>query len=109
MQLFFLTWLLFGILALGPPAFTFLFMRKKSKKAWPTKINHEYTPKVSVIIPTYNEAEIINYKLLNTIKLSYPIDLLEIIIVDSHSKDNTIKNVQTFLEQHKKQNIKLIL
>lgn len=108
-MLFLIAWLIFGFLAFIPPAFIFLFMRMKSKKAWPTKIDQTYNPKISIIIPTYNEEEIINYKLQNTIKLAYPTDKLEIIIVDSNSKDNTIKEAQYFLDQNKKFNIKIIV
>ncbi len=76
-MLFFLAvWFLFGALALGPPAFIFFYMKHKSKAFWPTKVDYEYKPKVSIIIPTYNEAGIIGYKLANTSKLTYPKDLL---------------------------------
>ena len=109
-MLFFLAvWFLFGALALGPPAFIFLYMKHKSNVSWPTRVDYNYKPKVSIIIPTYNEAGIIWYKLLNSSKLSYPKNLLEIIIVDSNSSDNTAQIVKDFSGKEKTLNIKLLV
>lgn len=109
-MLFFLAfWFLFGALALGPPAFIFLYMKHKSHAAWPTKIDFAYKPKVSIIIPTYNEAGIIDYKLANSSRVIYPKDLLEIIVVDSNSTDDTVKKVRDFSEKEQDLNIKLVV
>jgi biofilm PGA synthesis N-glycosyltransferase PgaC len=109
MLVYYLAMLFFGVLALGPPAFIFLFMKHKAKTAWPTKIDSDYAPKVSIIIPTYNEAEIIHYKLVNSSKLSYPKDRLEIVVVDSNSSDETAKIVKDFSEAQKHLHIKLLV
>ena len=74
MFFFLAVWFLFGALALGPPAFIFLYMKHKSHASWPTKIDFAYKPKVSIIIPTYNEAGIIDYKLANSRRVIYPKD-----------------------------------
>ena len=109
MVFFLIVWLLFGTLALGPPAFIFLFMKYKAKATWPTIIDNNYAPKVSIIIPTYNEAEIISYKLVNSSRLSYPKELLEIVIVDSNSTDDTAKIVKDFSKNEKNLKIKLLV
>jgi cellulose synthase/poly-beta-1,6-N-acetylglucosamine synthase-like glycosyltransferase len=108
MQVFLLFWLLFGVLAFAPAAFIYLYMKHKSKTAWPTKIDDAYTPKVSIIIPTYNEAEIIKYKLTNTSRLTYPQNMMEIIVVDSNSTDGTPQIVQEFAEKNMHLNIRLL-
>lgn len=109
-MLFFLAvWILFGALALGPPGFIFLYMKHKSNASWPTKVDYAYKPSVSIIIPTYNEAAIIGYKLENSSRLTYPKDLLEIVIVDSKSTDNTAKIVKDFSEKEKNLNITLLV
>ena len=46
-------------------------------------------PKVSIIVPAYNEADNIANTIENLLKLDYPKDKLEIIVVDDGSKDNT--------------------
>ncbi|MGD6934615.1 MAG: glycosyltransferase [Candidatus Bathyarchaeia archaeon] len=102
-------WLLFGLLAFAPPAFIYLYMKHKSKAAWPTKIDGNYAPKVSIIIPTYNEAEIIKYKLSNTSHLTYPQNLTEIIVVDSNSSDGTAQIVSDYVKQNPHLNVKLVL
>ncbi|XHH09319.1 MAG: glycosyltransferase [Candidatus Bathyarchaeia archaeon] len=109
MPLLLFFWLLFGVLAFAPPAFIYLYMKNKSKMAWPTKIDSAYNPKISIIIPTFNEAEIIRYKLSNTSRLSYPQSLMEIIVVDSNSTDGTGKIVEDFKKQNPKLDIKLVL
>lgn len=108
-MLFLLTvWFLFGALALGPAAFIYFFMKHKSKASWPTRVDFEFKPKVSIIIPTYNEASIISYKLANTNRITYPRELIELVIVDSHSTDNTAQIICDFQAQSDL-NIKLIV
>lgn len=102
-------WVFFGALALGPAAFIYLYMKRKSSGNWPTKVDSHYNPKVSIIIPTYNEANIISYKLANTNKLTYPRRLIELVIVDSHSTDNTVQIIRDFSTRYKDLDIKLIV
>lgn len=109
MLFFLIFWFLFGTLALGPPAFIFLYMKHKSNASWPTKIDSSYMPSVSIIIPTYNEAGIISYKLENSNRLTYPKHLMEIVIVDSNSTDNTVEIIKAFSEKEKNLNIMLLV
>ena len=102
-------WFLFAVLAMGPPLFIFLYMKRKSTASWPTKIDYNYKPKVSIIIPTYNEAGIISLKLENSSRLTYPKDLFEVVVVDSNSTDDTVKIIKEFSEKQKNLNIKLIV
>jgi len=55
----------------------------------------EVSQKISIIIPTYNEAESIEKKIKNTLELEYP-GLLEIFVVDSNSSDNTVQIAKSF-------------
>ena len=48
-------------------------------------------PLVSVAIPAYNEESTLKATVESVQQLDYPQDRLEIIIVDDHSKDNTLK------------------
>lgn len=54
-----------------------------------------YQPPLSIIIPTYNEAVVIEDKIRNTLKLNYP-DEIEIIVIDSASTDGTPDIVERF-------------
>jgi len=89
-------WLLFGFLSFGPAAFIFCYMRRKSKDSWPTRVDSDYKPRVSFLVPTYNESSIILLRLINLSRLKYPRDLMEVIVVDSNSSDDTVEIVKEF-------------
>ena len=57
-----------------------------------------YEPTVSVVLPTYNEESIIKSRLENLLKIEYPTEKLEIVIVDS-GEDNTAKIAREFLAE----------
>lgn len=51
-------------------------------------------PVVSIIIPTYNEAEVISRKMENLLALHYPKDKLQIVFVDGGSTDGTAELIE---------------
>ena len=55
-------------------------------------------PKVSIIIPAYNEEKGIAKTIRSVLNLDYPRDKLEIIVVDDSSKDNTGKVANGYKE-----------
>lgn len=57
-------------------------------------------PSVSIIIPTYNEAENITMCLDAIIRQDYQSELIEIIIVDNVSVDETIEIVKRYMTKH---------
>jgi cellulose synthase/poly-beta-1,6-N-acetylglucosamine synthase-like glycosyltransferase len=59
---------------------------------------------LSLIIPTWNERNLIEKKLKNTLKLKYPRNKIEFLIVDSNSTDGTLEIIKKY-----KKNFKLIL
>lgn len=61
-------------------------------------INKHYTPttKVSIIIPARNEELNIKHLLKDILSQYYPTHLMEIIVVDDHSTDNTAQIIQSF-------------
>jgi cellulose synthase/poly-beta-1,6-N-acetylglucosamine synthase-like glycosyltransferase len=64
------------------------------KRAW--------EPTVSVVIPTYNEADIVEAKLEDTFGLDYPLGKLEVVIADA-SDDDTPDVVRSFFEAHERE------
>jgi cellulose synthase/poly-beta-1,6-N-acetylglucosamine synthase-like glycosyltransferase len=101
-------WITLGLLSVGVTGFHFLSMSRASRKPWNLKIDKEYMPKVSILIPTFNESAVIKYKLVNLSKVDYPKNLMQIVIVDSKSADGTLEIINTFMEKHPELQIQVI-
>ena len=75
------------IVALRSPIYLVLALARRAK--YP--INPDYTPPVTVIIPAYNEARVIERSVRSVLESDYPD--FEIIVVDDGSTDNTAEVV----------------
>ncbi len=53
-------------------------------------------PFVSVLIPAYNEGDVIERKLHNTLALDYPADRIEIVVASDGSNDDTVNVARQF-------------
>ncbi|WP_042143605.1 glycosyltransferase [Paucisalibacillus sp. EB02] len=62
-------------------------------------VNMNYEPGVSIIIPVFNEEEWIQRTILSCIDQTYPIDKLEVIIVDDCSTDKTALKVKEIIDR----------
>ncbi|MCM3786243.1 glycosyltransferase [Neobacillus mesonae] len=62
------------------------------------KVNPEYTPGVSIIIPCFNEEEWIHRTILSCINQDYPIDKLEVIVVDDRSTDKSVERIKETID-----------
>jgi poly-beta-1,6-N-acetyl-D-glucosamine synthase len=74
-----------------------LFLRRLFKRKH--HVDTSYTPTVTILIPTHNEKETILGKLNNTLSLSYPRKLVEIIVIDDASSDETVRLVAPYKAQ----------
>lgn len=79
------TYLLYPALILILSSFT-----SKNAKVF----TYNYQPKVSLIIPTHNNEDIIEEKIKNTLELDYP--NLEIFVVDDASTDKTVEIIEKY-------------
>ena len=68
--------------------------------------NDEKLPYITIVIPTYNEEKNIRRCLNSILSQDYPLDLVEIIIVDNISKDKTVEIVRSYMKKYK--NIQLL-
>lgn len=57
-------------------------------------INPDYTPGVSIIIPCFNEEKWIHRTILSCVNQDYPIDKLEVIVVDDRSTDRSVEQIR---------------
>jgi len=109
MFLYLSLWAVFALLSFGVVAVRLLILKWFALKRYEVKVDKAYEPKISILVPTYNESEIINFKLKNLNKIDYPSDSLEIIFVDDNSQDDTPKIISNFIKQHPEINAQLII
>jgi biofilm PGA synthesis N-glycosyltransferase PgaC len=62
---------------------------------------------ISIVMPCYNESETIGEAIESLLKINYPKDMLEIIIVDDKSTDNSVEVIKKYQERYK--NVRLIV
>ena len=60
----------------------------------PVKIDPEYTPGVTIIIPCFNEETWIEKTIISCVNQDYPIDKLEVLVVDDCSTDKSAEMIQ---------------
>lgn len=75
----------------GYPALIYLVSRLR-----PRPFQRGGEPTVTLLVPVYNEEEVIEAKIANTLALDYPLDRLEILIVSDGSTDGTEEIVRRF-------------
>jgi len=101
---FILCFFSFGVLGLH-----FILMGKEASRPWRLRIDKSYTPKVSILVPTYNESDIIYFKLINVNKIDYPKEKIQVTVVDSNSDDGTLDIVNAFVKQHPEVDIEVLV
>lgn len=62
-------------------------------------INPDFTPGVSIIIPCFNEEEWIRKTILGCLNQYYPLNKLEVIIIDDGSSDNSRKVIKETVDE----------
>lgn len=67
----------------------------------PIPIDKDFTPGVTIIIPCFNEEQWIQRTISGCINQDYPIDKLEVIIVDDCSSDQSFERIKEFVEELK--------
>jgi len=90
-----------------PLAYYYYAKTRWLPKPWNIKIDENYRPKVTIILPTYNEEKIIKERLENLYNQTYPKELMDIVIVDS-SNDKTAEIVETWYNNNNDIKITLI-
>jgi hyaluronan synthase len=67
----------------------------------PIPIDRDFTPGVTIIIPCFNEEKWIKRTILGCINQDYPIDKLEVIVVDDSSNDQSLEKIREIVEDLK--------
>lgn len=63
----------------------------------PKKVDPDYTPGVSVIIPCFNEEKWIQRTILSCVNQNYPANQLEVIVVDDRSTDASVEQIKDII------------
>ena len=66
-------------------------------------VDPEYTPGVSIIVPCFSEERWIQKTIASCLNQEYPLDKLEVIIVDDHSNDNSVQKIEEIISVLKKE------
>ncbi len=69
----------------------------------PVPLDTKYTPGVTIVIPCFNEEQWIKRTIISCVNQNYPIDKLEVIIVDDCSNDKSVEKIKEVIEELKKE------
>lgn len=103
-----IVWLLLSVFFLGTPTLYYLYLNSFSTKPWKLRIDKEHRPPITIIVPAYNEERTIGLKLRNLVKVNYPNEKIQILVVNDASDDGTKEQVCDFVNRFSSRNIKLI-
>lgn len=92
----FLGLLLYTYIGYGVIASIVAFIQSIIKKSDDLPALHTHLPKVTLVIPAYNEEAILFTKLKNSCSLDYPTQLLKIILITDGSTDNSTTIAKSF-------------
>ena len=74
------------------------YHQKRKLKKHPPKLDTNYEPFVSILIPAHNEESVIEDTVLNILSLDY--NKYEIIVIDDRSTDNTVLVLDKLSKKH---------
>jgi len=90
-SLFELEWTYWVVAAYGLVVTSFMVFRLVSAYIYKPIPDRGYRPKVSIIIPVYNEECVIGNTIDAILKSDYPKDKMELVVVDDKSSDNSLE------------------
>lgn len=90
--IFWISFLLLFWVYFGYPLVIFLWAKFYSRPVQKAAI----TPSLTLLIPVYNEGDVIRQKLENSISLDYPADRFEVLVVNDGSDDDTPEILEEF-------------
>ncbi len=89
-------WLTLLFVFLGASIGYYSYLRIALRRNWNLRIDKTNMPKVTVMVPIYNEEKTIGLKLENLAKLEYPDEKLQILLVNDSSNDGTLDEIANF-------------
>lgn len=93
---------------LGAYLVYYLYIKKYVRKPWDIRVDDNFEPEISILVPVHNEEANIEAKLENLGNVLYPKEKMEIIVADDASEDNTVDKVEDFIKKRPEISIKLV-
>jgi cellulose synthase/poly-beta-1,6-N-acetylglucosamine synthase-like glycosyltransferase len=87
-------WLAFAVLAYAHAVYPLLLRLPWRRAAGDPRADRDVWPRVSVIIPTHNEDQVIEAKVANCLAIDYPRERIEFLVASDGSTDRTCEMVQ---------------
>ena len=84
------------------------YVSLRARKPWGLKLDYDFEPNISILVPVHNEERIIESKLANVRDVLYPKSKMEIIVADDASEDKTLLIVENFIKNNPEINVKII-
>jgi poly-beta-1,6-N-acetyl-D-glucosamine synthase len=103
-----LIWLPVVFVFVGFSGLYYLYMKSKASKPWNLNFDEHYVPSISVLVPMRNEEKAIRFKLENLQKVAYQPSKIDVILVDDASTDNTLDQVNQFMNNNHILNIRVL-
>jgi len=97
-----------GVTHFSVPLIYYTYLRRQVDRPWHIKFDASYEPILTVVIPTYNEAALIENRLENIKNQSYPKEKMEVVVVDSASTDETVNIVRKWSSRNPDINVKVL-
>lgn len=90
------------------PACFYGYLRKRSECQWGVNKDDNFEPRVTIILPTYNESSTIKKRLDNLKEMDYPSDKTNILLVDSASTDETVEIARGWKAENHDPNLEIM-
>jgi len=103
-----IVWLGLFFVFTGSSSIFYLYLRKSFRNPWNLRIDKNFEPSVTILVPAHNEEDAIKNKLQNIKDVLYPKTKMEIIVADDGSTDATLARVREFTEENQELQVKIV-
>ncbi|MBQ6587518.1 MAG: glycosyltransferase family 2 protein [Butyrivibrio sp.] len=69
----------------------------------PVKVDPDYTPGVTILVPCFNEEEWIDRTIISCVNQEYPVDKLQVIVIDDCSTDHSVDKIKETIAKLKEE------
>jgi cellulose synthase/poly-beta-1,6-N-acetylglucosamine synthase-like glycosyltransferase len=101
-------WLALFFFLIGSYLAYFGYLKFNAGKPWGLKVDPEFCPSITILVPVHNEEKRIENKLENIAKVLYPKEKMEIIVIDDASTDETFAMADAFAKKHSELKMKVL-